>query len=92
MAMNTVIVFPKVDCLVLGFPPMVELTAAEAKAMEMVHLGGIDALCTPTYRTTRRVIDNLVAKGLLAGRGLTELGKAVGKSVAETKLVEVCRD
>ncbi len=84
--MKTIIAFPLYEASICGFPPVVELTAAQARAMERIHLGGIEALCTRSYRTTRGLIDSLVAKGLLDDRGPTALGKAVAKGCAELAL------
>lgn len=84
---NKIIVFPRVQVEVLGFPDQITLTPAEAKAIERVHLGGIEALATPTYKCARKTIDSLLAKGLLDGKGPTVLGKHVGKVCAEGSFV-----
>lgn len=81
-----IIVFPRLQVEILDFPDQVTLTPAEAKAIERVHLGGIEALATNTYRTTRKVIDSLIAKGLLDNKGPTVLGKHVGQACAEESL------
>lgn len=77
------IVFPRVEVAILGGPDSVRLTDGEARAMERVHLGGLEALRTDTYRCACRTVDSLVRKGLLAGNGPTDLGRRVGRAVAE---------
>lgn len=78
------IVFPKIEVMIYGGPDCVKLTDSEAKAMERVHLGGLAALRTDTYSCSCRTVDALCRKGMLAGNGPTELGKRVGRAVAES--------
>ena len=78
-----VVVFPILKSKVCGYPPLVRLTEAEAKAMRYVHLGGIEALRTERYRCTCRTVDSLMRKGLLAGNGPTPLGCEVGRTLTE---------
>lgn len=78
-AMNHVVVFPVVVCRMFGFPDLVKLSAAEFKAMERIHLGGMEALRTSTYKCSCRTITALIAKGLLDSHGVTALGRAVGE-------------
>ncbi len=81
-----VVLIPKLQTVLFGWPDIIRLTDAEVKAMEAVHLGGLEALRTKTYKCSCRTINSLIGKGLLAGNGPTDLGRAVAKSVAETKL------
>lgn len=80
------ICFPNFEVAILGGPSSVKLTEGEAKAMERVHLGGLEALRTDTYRCGCKTVDSLVRKGLLAGNGPTDLGRRVGRAVAESSL------
>jgi len=82
-----VIVFPHIS-QIFGFPAEIRLTDAQAVAMQRVHLGGIEAICTPEYRTTSSNISSLVKMKLLDSHGPTELGKAVGKSLIESSICE----
>jgi hypothetical protein len=94
--MATVTAFPALKCRLFGWPDYVRLTAAEAKAMARIHLGGLEALRTPTYSCACKTIDSLVRKGLLESLadctlpdgtvrrgGLTPMGKDVAESCAE---------
>jgi hypothetical protein len=86
--MHTLVAFPVVEQRLLGRPPYVRLTDCEARAMEKLHLGGPEALRTPTYSAATSTVSSLIRKGLLDNRGLTEIGVAVGKSVAESRLAQ----
>jgi hypothetical protein len=81
------VTFSVLEVRLLGGPDSVRLTDAESKAMERVHLGGLDALRTDTYRCACKTVDSLCKKGLLAGNGPTDLGRRVGRAVAEGSLV-----
>lgn len=53
------------------------LSPAEHTAMARIHLGGLEALRTDTYRCACSTVDSLIRKGLLDKRGLTAEGKRV---------------
>ena len=80
------IVFPNYEAAILGGPSSVRLSDSEAKAMERVHLGGLEALRTDTYKCACRTVESLVAKGMIAGNGPTDLGRRVGRAIAESSL------
>lgn len=82
MKAGRLIVFPKLDVAIYGWPETVSLSPAEARAMEQIHLGGIEALRTETYRCACATVTKLVAKGLLDKFGVTPLGKAVAATFA----------
>jgi hypothetical protein len=88
MARAIFIVFPRLDIAVHGGPDMVRLTPAEATALHRIHLGGMAALRTPTYRVATRTVDSLVQKGLLGRDGPTELGRRTAEGCAQNP--DVC--
>lgn len=75
-----IIVFPKLEVVILGGPDSVKLTEAEAVAMSRIHLGGMAALRTPTYSCACRTVNSLVTKGLLGRDGVTALGRRVAEA------------
>ena len=78
------VVFPAYETAIIGGPDSVRLSDAESKAMERIHLGGLDALRTESYRCACRTVNSLIKKGMLDKHGPTALGCRVGRAVAES--------
>ena len=80
--MNTIVVFSKIDCVVNGFPPTVELTPSETCMVK--RLAHLPLHCRIPRLSPPRFWRSLIAKGLLKDNELTPLGKRVVDSVAES--------
>ena len=50
------------------------LSDKEHKAIELYHLGGVDALRTPTYTVACNTVDSMIRKGYFNSDGLTAKG------------------
>lgn len=50
------------------------LSDKEHKALELFHLGGVEAWRTPTYTVACNTVDSLVRKGYFNSKGLTAKG------------------
>lgn len=83
--MTHVISLPVLQCRLFGYPGLIRLTAREHKAMALIHLGGLGALRAGPNRIACRTIDSLVRKALLGRDGLTDLGKLVAESAADSE-------
>ena len=76
-----VIVFPLLTQQLHGWPSLIQLTAAEARACERAFLGGMEALRTTDYRCTCKTVGALMHKGILGRDGLTLMGRACGEAL-----------
>jgi hypothetical protein len=93
---SIVIAFPVLQIKLFGLPDFVRLTAKEADAMRLYHLGGFGAWRTETAKVACRTIDSLIRKGFFETvqectdahgtarkSNATILGKCVAEGCAE---------
>lgn len=80
---QVVIAFPVVQIRLLGLPDFVKLTAKEADAMRLFHLGGFGAWRTETAKVSCKTIDSLVRKGFFEKDKATILGRCVAEGCAQ---------